>query len=381
MADYDVIVLGTGGIGSAALYHLASRGARVLGLDRFPAGHDRGSSHGQTRIIRQAYFEHPDYVPLLLEAYRLWRDLEAQSGNVLLHEVGLLEVGPVDGIVVPNVRRAAEQYGLEIDNLTSRQAGRRFDGLRVPRDWEAVFEARAGYLRVELCVTTLIEQACRLGAAFHPGPVFEAGQEVVGWRVDEDRVTVRTNDSTYTARRLVITGGPWARELLADLPLSLRVLRKHLHWYSNADPRYHESRGCPTFFYELPTGYYYGFPARDATGVKVAEHSGVGQLVDDPLNVDSSVDHDERDRVERFVQEYLPGVQPPSSAHAVCMYTMSPDEHFIVDVHPRFPQVVFAAGLSGHGFKFATVLGRVLADLALDGETDLPIDFLGLTRF
>lgn len=373
MPDYDVIVLGTGGIGSAALYQLARRGVRALGLDRFAPGHDRGSSHGETRIIRQAYFEHPDYVPLLLEAYRLWAELEQRSGEPLFSPIGLLEVGPADGVVVPGVRRAAEKYGLQIENLTPREANRRFPGLRVPDDCEAVFERQAGYLRVEQCVKTHIEQACRLGAEF-------AEQEVVRWRAEDDRVTVTTNRATFAARRLIIAGGAWSSRLLAELNLSLRVLRKHLHWYSAADAHYHESHGCPAFFYEMPQGYYYGFPARDALGVKVAEHSG-GDDVPDPLAVDRSLDPVERERVERFLEDRLPGVRRQATRHAVCMYTMSPDEHFIVDQHPRHEEIVFAAGLSGHGFKFATVLGATLADLALEGATDLPIEFLNCRRF
>ena len=373
MPDYDAIVLGTGGIGSAALYQLARRGARVLGLDRFPPGHDRGSSHGETRIIRQAYFEHADYVPLLLEAYRLWDELERRCGERLFYPIGLLEVGPADGIVVPGVRRAAEKYGLEIENLSAREAHSRFPGLRVPDDCEAVFERQAGYLRVERCVKEHIEQACRLGADFEQ-------QEAVRWLAEEDRVMVTTNQATFTARRLIIAGGAWSSRLLADLHLSLRVLRKHLHWYPAADASYQERSGCPAFFYEMPQGYYYGFPARDALGVKVAEHSG-GDEVPDPLEVDRSLDQAERQRVERFLQERLPGVGRQATHHAVCMYTMSPDEHFIVDHHPEHEEVAFAAGMSGHGFKFAPVLGNALADLALEGASDLPIGFLGLQRF
>jgi monomeric sarcosine oxidase len=300
--------------------------------------------------------------------------LERRSGNVLFHPVGLLEVGPADGIVVPGVRLAAEQYRLEIENLTAAQAGRRFPGLRVPDDCEAVFERQAGYLRVELCVRTHIEQARRLGAEF------VADQEAVAWSAEQGAVEVRTRTRTFTARRLVIAGGAWSSCLLADLQLPLRVLRKHLHWYPPDGTGYREAEGCPAFFYEMPEGYYYGFPARDPLGVKVAEHSG-GDEVADPLTVDRSLDPAEQARVERFLEDRLPGVRRQAAHHAVCMYTMSPDEHFIVDRHPLCEEVVFAAGLSGHGFKFATVLGRVLADLTLEGATELPIDFLSLRRF
>lgn len=374
MTAYDVIVLGTGGVGSAVLRELASRKVRVLGLDRFPAGHDRGSSHGQTRIIRQAYFEHPDYVPLLQRAYALWEQVQQAWGQQLFFPVGLLEIGPPHGVVVPGVLEAAGRYGLAVERLTADQAARQFPGLQVPAGCEAVFERQAGYLLVEDCVVAQIELARRAGAEF----LWD--QEVVGWRAGPGHVEVRTASQTYRAERLVITAGAWSAGLLADLGIPLRVVRKHLHWYAADHPDYQQRNGCPTFFYELPEGYFYGFPALDAGGVKVAEHTG-GELVANPLSVDRQPDPLDRTRVESFLQACLPGVTRHPLRHAVCMYTLSPDEHFVVDRHPDHSGVVFAAGLSGHGFKFAPVLAEALADLALEGTTRLPIGFLGCCRW
>lgn len=373
MNTYDVIVLGTGGVGSAAVLNLASRGLRVLGLDRFPGGHDQGSSHGQSRIIRKAYFEHPDYVPLLQRAYVLWRELEAASGKQLLFESGLIEVGPPDGIVVPGVLRCAAEHGLDVSMLDAAEVAERYPGFRLPPDAQAVYEREAGYLLVESCVLTHLEAAAAAGARLR------TDQEVVSWTQQHGGITVQTTTDTWHADRLVVTAGAWAQSLLADLEISLHVRRKHLHWYTCDQQLYHHEQGCPTFFYEIDGDFFYGFPALDPRGVKVAEHSG-GTIVDNPLSDDKSVEPVDRERIERFLSQYLPGVSNRPADHAVCYYTVSPDEHFIVDRHPLHERVCFAAGLSGHGFKFTGVLGEALADLTCDAATSLPIEFLRCNR-
>ena len=374
MKAYDAIVLGIGGVGSAALYELARRGVRVLGIDRFDPPHDRGSSHGQTRVIRQAYFEHPDYVPLLVESYRLWHELEQRSGRQLYHQVGLLEVGPGDGIVVPGVMRAAAEHGLEVERLSVAEIESRWNGFRVPGDLEGVFEPGAGYLLVEDCV------AAHLAAARIAGADVQTNTEVLNWTADEGGVCLRTSAGDFAAGRLIIAAGSWAGRLLELRNVPLVVRRKSLFWFDAAARQYDAAAGCPVFLFELPHGVFYGFPKLDAHGLKVAEHSG-GAVVDDPLAVDREIDRDEERRLCEFLADHLPGVSPRVMDHAVCLYTMSPDEHFIVDRHPRHANVVFAAGLSGHGFKFVPVLGRALAELALDSRTELPIGFLSLGRF
>jgi sarcosine oxidase len=374
MKSYDVIILGTGGAGSAAAFHLARRGARVLGIDRFPAGHDRGSSHGETRIIRQAYFEHSDYVPLLLRAYTLWRELEEVSGVELLKQVGLLQVGPPAGAVVRGVLASAQQHGLAVESLAPAEIERRWPGFRVPGGMTGVFEAAAGYLRVERCVLAHIAAAKSLGAEFRFGSPVVARETMAGGV----EVTTQAGD-TFRAAKLIVTAGPWAPALLANLGVSLQVRRKHVYWFPTASADYHQDRGCPTFLYELPQGVFYGFPQIDDLGVKVAEHSG-GALVADPLAEPRALDPADLGRVEIFLESQLPGVGRPMQRHSVCFYTMSPDEHFIVDRDPADANTLFAAGLSGHGFKFTSVLGEALADLTLDGATNLPLGFLGLAR-
>jgi sarcosine oxidase len=370
---YDVIVLGTGGVGSAAAYHLARRGTKVLGIDQFPGGHDRGSSHGQTRVIRQAYFEHPDYVPLLLRAYELWRELEGEADADLLHQVGLLQVGPPDGAVVGGVLEAARLHNLHVESLTGREVEQRFPGFRVPDGAAGVYEPAAGYLKVERCVLAHLAAAKSRGAEFRFGAVANS------WSSDNTGVRIVTDQGEFAARKLVITAGPWAPRLLSGLGIEMHVRRKHLYWFPTTDARYHEQSGCPTYLYELPHGVYYGFPQIDERGVKVAEHSG-GEVVADPTNDPRPLDPADLARVEAFLSEYLPGVGRPIGGRSVCFYTMSPDEHFLLDRHPAYDNVLFAAGLSGHGFKFTSVLGEALADLATSGETGLPIGFLKLSR-
>ena len=373
MATYDVIVIGTGGVGSAATYHLAQRGLNVLGLDRFAHGHDRGSSHGQTRIIRQAYFEHPDYVPLVKNAYTFWQALEQESRSNLFHQVGLLEVGPRDGVLIPGILDSVDKYQVRGDELTTGEIHREFPAFRAPDGYVGVFERDAGYLLVEQCVLAHLELAQRHGA------VLLTDEEVIDWNSTYRQVTVRTRHQEYSAHRLIITAGAWSRILLTDLGISLRVLAKHLHWYASQGADLQQRHGCPTFFYEVPEGWFYGFPETDQRGVKIAEHSG-GKEVRDPSNLDRTVDSHDRQRVERFMKSWLPQLSSRAVDHSVCMYTMTPDEHFVVDLHPGHNNVCFAAGLSGHGFKFTGVLGSALADLATEQRTDLPIEFLRCSR-
>jgi sarcosine oxidase len=374
MSNYDVIVLGTGGVGSAAVDQLAKRGAKVLGIDQFPGGHDRGSSHGETRVIRQAYFEHADYVPLLLRAYELWRTLEQEAGIDLLHQVGLLQVGPPGGFVVRGVLEAARQHGLKVESLAAGEIPRRFPGFRVPEASVGVFEPAAGYLKVERCVLA------HIAAARQHGAEFQFGVTAREFRGEGCSVRVVTDQGEFSAAKLIVTAGPWAPQLLANLGVRLFIRRKHLYWFPANDVSYHESSGCPTYLYELPHGVYYGFPQINSLGVKVAEHSG-GAVIDDPTGDPRPLDPADLARVEAFLTQCLPGVGRPLQRRSVCFYTMSPDEHFIVDRHPDFSHIHFAAGLSGHGFKFTSVLGEALADLALTGTTELPIGFLGLHRF
>jgi sarcosine oxidase len=373
MPTYDAIVLGTGGVGSAAIYELARRGVRAVGVDRFHPPHDRGSTHGQSRVIRQAYFEHPKYVPLLFESYRLWHDLEHHTGRGLYHPIGLVEVGPPGGMVVPGVLRAAAEHNLRVERLAPAEVTDCWPGLRVPQNMHAVFESQAGYLLVEDCVRAHLDAARQAGAELL------TDTEVLEWRATTAEVRVRTNKSELVAAKLIIAGGAWSSMLLAGIDVPLEVRRKSLFWFHADGPEYDVASGLPVFLFELPDGVFYGFPKLDARGVKVAEHTG-GRSIADPLAVNRQIEPAEQQRLADFLAAHLPGVSHRVADHSVCLYTMSPDEHFVVDRHPEHENVVFAAGLSGHGFKFAPVLGAALVDLALHGTTEFAIDFLAASR-
>ncbi|HIG12259.1 MAG: N-methyl-L-tryptophan oxidase [bacterium] len=370
----EVIVVGCGGVGSAALMHLARAGVPVLGLDRFAAGHDHGSSHGETRIIRMSYFEHPDYVPLLQRSFELWEQLELSCGQPLYHETGLLQVGPPDGVVVPGVKRSAAEHGLAVEQLGPLDLAERFRGFQIPAGHEALFEARAGVLCVEDCVAAHLRVAVAAGADLRHEVRVESIEPC------KRGVKITTDAGDFEAARAVICAGAWAGELLASLSLPLEVLRKSLFWYAGADEVYRADCGAPAFFFETEAGMFYGFPAFEAGEIKVAEHTG-GTLLTDPLDLEHGVLPAEAERMETFLAGHLPAVATPHARHATCLYTKTPDEHFIVDRVPDAPQIAFAAGLSGHGFKFASALGEQLCDLTLGREGRSEAAFLSLERF
>lgn len=371
--SFDCIVLGVGGFGSSTLYHLARAGVTVLGLDRFPVPHDRGSSHGETRIIRKAYFEHPDYVPLLLRSYQLWEQLERESGRDLLHQIGLLLNGPTDGECIAGCRLAARLHKLTVEEFTLDEARRRFPGFRFPEDSAVIVEPDAGYLRVEDGVRTFAERAVAQGATLR------TEEEVRSWSSDGRRVRVTTDRGEYEAGHLVVTAGAWAGPLLADLSLPLEVVRKVVTWHRVNSNEYDVAAGTPAYYFELADGHFYGFPSLDNRTLKVAEHTG-GQQVADPLTVDRSLRLEDQQRIGRFLRRHLPRVEPTAERHSVCLYTLTPDQHFIVDRHPAWPNVLFGAGFSGHGFKFTPVIGETLCELVTKGGTRHPVEFLSLAR-
>ena len=369
---WDTIVVGLGGVGSAVLYELASRGQRVLGFEQFPCGHSRGSSHGQTRVIRQAYFEHPDYVPLLLRSYELWEQLERETGRRCMYRNGLLQVGPADGAVIRGVLQSAAEHQLAVEQLRAEEVRRRFPPLVIRDEWSAVYEAHAGYLFVEAAV------AAHQAAAAKAGATIRDNEAVRTWRATDQGVSVTTDVASWSAAALVVTAGPWAGQLLADLKPSLCVLRKDLYWLAAAEC-YRQETGLPVFLYELSDGIYYGFPDIAGSGVKVGEHTG-GVEHALPTSPPYELIPADVARVERFVAECLPQVTNQRLRHRVCWYTMSADGHFVVGAHPQHHNVYIAAGLSGHGYKFTPVLGEALADLVCQQRTRLPIEFLAWDR-
>jgi sarcosine oxidase len=370
---YDCVVIGAGGFGSAALDHVAARGARVLGIDRFGIAHDQGSSHGHTRVTRQAYFEHPDYVPLLIEAYRLWDDLAQHCQQPLIDRCGLLLAGRPDGPAVAGTRQAARLHDLELQDVSQLRLAKDFPGFQIPDEFDAVWEAEGGYLFVEDAVRAHIARAQ------HRGAVLRTPETVLEWAPVGDAFEVVTDRDRYHCGSLIIAPGAWVPNLLPELEVDWEIVRKPLFWFPTSSHDYDRSRGAGVFFLETAGGEFYGFPSLDGQTVKLAEHTG-GQNINDPLAVDRNVLDIDLPPLANYLQSHMPGLSTSPARHVVCLYTRTPDRHFIVDKHPRHNGVAIACGFSGHGFKFTPVIGSVLADLALDGTTDHAIDFLAATR-
>lgn len=370
---WDVIVVGLGGMGSAAAYHLERRGARVLGIEQFGVAHDRGSSHGKTRIIRQAYHEGPEYVPLLFRAYELWDALERETGRHLLTMTGGLYVGRPDAPAVAGAEASARIHGIAYEKLTASEVTTRYPVLRLSDGHVAVYEHKAGMLVPEDCVAGHIEMAR------HSGAELRFDEAVESWQAGPQGVSVRTGRGTYEAGHLVLTAGPWARQLLGDLALPLQVERVVLYWFQ---PSAHlESfRRLPIYLWDDGSVRAYGFPYLDGQGLKCS-FSRIFTEVTTPQTIRRDVGQDEIRRMREHVTRFMPEAAGSLLATATCMYTTTPDSHFVIDRHPTHQNVSIACGFSGHGFKFCSVVGEVLADLSLQGTTTHPIGPFALRRF
>jgi sarcosine oxidase len=374
--SYDAIVVGLGAMGSATLYHLAKRGQRVLGLEQFAAGHTFGSSHGESRIIREQYFEHPLYVPLVQRAYQLWRELEEQTGRSLIRTTVGLMIGPPNGIVVSGAIRSATEHGLKQEVLDSAGLTARFPAFRPDRDIVAVLDPRAGFLNADACNVAHIEAARRAGAEVH----FEEG--VTRWMPDGDGVRVTAAGGIYMADRLLLSAGAWTKDLLPDLTLPLSIERQVVFWLDPDESTLSYGSGhFPIYVYEYtPGSICYGFP-RLARGVKAAVMHG-GEIAPRPKDVRRDVDDGEVEALRSALRPVLPELsKAPVLESRVCLFTNTPDHDFLVDWHPRFPQVLVSSPCSGHGFKFASVLGEVQAELLTTGKCGFDISPFRIGRF
>jgi len=360
-SKFDVIIIGLGAMGSAAAYQLAKRGQKVLGLDRFAPPHAFGSSHGQTRIIREAYFEHPLYVPIIQRAYELWAELEKESGRNLFRQTGGLMIGRPESAVVSGAKRSAEEHHLRHEILAAAEVRRRFPALQPADEMIAVWEPRAGILFPEVCIETHLGLAKQYGAELH------TDEPVMRWRSDGDGVRVFTASGEHEADQLLLTAGSWAKSLLPDLNLPLTVERQIQFWFEPKNPSCFQPDRCPIHIWEYePDRHFYGFPNL-GNGVKVAGHHEGG--ITNPDSINRDVTPEEVEAMRRIVRTFLPGAGGPLGSAVVCMYTNTTDHHFFIDRHPAHPQVLIASPCSGHGFKFSSVIGEILTDLLTEGKS------------
>ena len=373
---YDVIVVGIGGMGSATAWQLARRGQRVLGLERFDIPHAMGSSHGVTRIIRLPYYEDPAYVPLLHRAYALWRELEAATGERVLITHGSLDGGIEGGEVFNGALASARLHGLPHEVLTGAEVNERFPGYNLAPQARAIFQPQGGYVMSERAIVAHVRAAQAEGAEIH------AREQVLGWEAlaGGEGVVVTTDRGRYRAARLVLTAGAW----MADLAPLLRDIavpeRQVLAWLQPRDPSLFTPQRFPVFNLEVPEGRYYGFPVVEVPGFKFGRyHHRVERMPAERMR--REVDAEDEALLRAFAERYFPRGTGPTMALRACMFTNTPDEHFILDHHPAHRQVVLASPCSGHGYKFCSVVGEVLADLASgDGTTRHGIHFLRLGR-
>jgi sarcosine oxidase len=370
----DVIVAGGGGMGTAAACHLAARGQRVLVLERFGLAHDRGSSHGLTRIIRLAYFEHPSYVPLLRRAFELWRALERQAGERLLHVTGGLDVGAAGSMVFEGSLRSCLEHDLPHEVLRGAELRRRFPAWHVEDEAAAVFQPDGGFLIPERC---LLAHAAAARAA---GAVIREHEPVLAWEAARGSVRVRTAQGDYEAGQLVLSAGAWMASLLPGLAPLMRPERQVLGWFSIEQPEPFQPARFPVFVHQAEEGIFYGFPQFDVPGFKIGRFHHLGEAVD-PATLDRTCHPADEAVLRAAVSRYFPGANGPVLHTAVCMFTNTPDEHFIIDRHPDAPEVLVVSPCSGHGFKFCSVIGEIVADLVTRGTTRHDLAAFRLDRF
>ena len=371
---YDVIVTGVGGMGSATVYELASRGLRVLGLERYDVPHDLGSSHGVNRIIRLAYFEHPSYVPLLCRSYERWLELEAASDEQLLYITGSLDVGPEDGMVFPGSLQSCEEHDLPHEALTSAELTQRFPALRVPEGWMGLHQPDGGFVLSERCIVNHVFAAQERGGEVH------AREQVLEWHASGDGVRVETSRGSYEAGALVITSGAWAGPQAPSLDGLLTPERQVMGWFQPRRPELFAPDACPVVIGEFEEGLYYSFPVFGIPGFKIGKFHHLGEATTAD-GLDRDCRPEDEAVLRRAVARYFPEANGPTLSLRACMFTNTPDEHFIIDALPGAPNVFVAAGFSGHGFKFCSVVGEIMADLATRGETDHDISLFRLSRF
>ena len=374
MPSYDAIVIGVGGMGSAAVYHLARRGLQVLGLEKHTIPHEMGSSHGYSRMIRYTLQEHPSYVPLVRRSYELWHEMEETAGEELMVTTGSIRAGAPNSPFFLNAQEACDLHSIPYEILTASEVNKRFPGYQFPEEISSIYQTDGGFLLPERCIATHVQAAERAGADVH------TQETVLDWEVRGDGVQVRTDRDTYTAGRLVVTAGPWAANLVPELAAYAVPERQVMGWFQPKRPELYAAEAFPVFGVFTEEGRYYGFPSHAVPGFKIGRAHHLLQKVD-PDAIDREVHPEDEDILRQVVNRYFPLAAGKLLDGKTCMYTNTPDGHFMIGTLDGQPQVSVAAGFSGHGFKFASVIGEIMADLAQNGATEHDINLFRLDRF
>jgi sarcosine oxidase len=371
---WDAIIVGAGGMGSASAAHLAARGRRVLVIECFEPAHDRGSSHGLSRIIRLAYFEHPSYVPLLRRAFELWRALEAEAREPLLTITGGLDVGWEGSLVFEGSRLSCREHDLRHEVLSSAELQRRVPAWRLPGSAAAVFQPDGGFLRPERCILAHIARARAAGATVR------TGERVLDWDAHNGRVRVRTDQGTYDAGQLVLAAGAWTSGFVPALATLFAPERQVVGWFDVGSSDRFSTGVFPVFVLEVQEGLFYGFPEHEVPGFKIGKFRHRHETVD-PASVDRACHPEDEAALREAVSRYLPDADGRLLRHSTCIFTNTPDGHFVVDRHPGVPEVLIVSPCSGHGFKFCSVVGEIVADLVERNATRHDIGLFRLARF
>jgi sarcosine oxidase len=374
MSGPQIVVIGLGAAGSAALCRLARRGIRVIGIEQFQLGHDRGSSHGPTRIIRLAHFENASYVPLLRRAYALWRELEHMANRKLVILTGIAEIGPPEGELIRGTLAAASRHSLPHELLDAEALMRRYPQFKLPEEFVAVLQPDGGYIEAAAALEANIRMAVASGA------LVRSGETVVAIEPRAHGVHIRTDRGGIDADGVIVAAGPWMRTLLPGLSLPLHVTRQVVGWFEPDNAQQFAADRFPVFLLESRHGLHYGFPAYGRSGIKVSKHHHLHEAVE-PDRCAPDVTAQDETAIRTALAEHLPAANGPLLAAQTCLYTMTPDETFIIDSMPGFPHVVIASPCCGHGFKFSPVVGEILADLVTRGTTENDISQFRLQRF
>lgn len=376
MEKYEVMIVGAGSMGMAAGYELAKKGVRTLLIDAYDPPHTMGSHHGDTRIIRFAYGEGSEYVPLALRAQELWKQLERDAATTLFLQTGVLSAGPENDAFIRGVRESSERYSLPLEVLRADEIRQRWPGIHVPDHFYGCLESAAGVLFSERCIAAYRKLAVEQGAELL------TQTRVTGIQADGGGVSVETERGSYRAEKLLLSAGAWNPALLQSLGLSLPIVptRKTVAWFEAEENLYGEGR-FPAFVFSLGDSAYYGFPSIDGTGVKIGRHDGGHAIDPDRLDRTFGTDPSDEGDVRSFLETYMPQAAGALRQGRVCIYSLTPDEHFVIDRHPHYSHIVIAAGFSGHGFKFASAVGEAASQLLTEGTSAFDLSLFSLRRF